>query len=262
MILEDIVRHKKYELVELKSKQPLDKFKDNLPDLPLTRDFKRALIKPSSKGNNSINIIAEIKRASPTKGIIRDDFNPVEIARVYEESGASAISVLTDNHFFQGNLEYLKQVKEVTSIPILDKDFVIDPYQIYQARVYGADAILLISAILNNEELKGYLSLSYQLGLSSLVEVHTLEELKRVLSIDAQIIGINNRDLRNFTVNPNTSLKLIKHIPEDKIVVSESGIDNKDTILTLREEGIDAFLIGEALMREKDIGKKLRELIN
>ena len=262
MILEDIVSHKKYELAEFKSTQPLDKLKDTLRELPPTRDFKKALVKPSStEDSKPINIIAEIKKASPSKGIIRDNFNPAEIARAYEGSGAVAISVLTDKHFFQGDLEYLKQIKEVTSIPLLDKDFIIDPYQIYQARIYGADAVLLIAAILSDEELKDYLTLSYQLDLSALVEVHTLEELKRVLPVEAQIIGINNRDLRNFTVNPNTSLQLVKYIPDDKIVVSESGIDSKDIILTLQEEGIDAFLIGEAFMREKDVGKKLKELI-
>jgi len=263
MILDDIVSQKKYELAELKFKQPLDKLRDALQRLPPTRDFKKALIKPPSTGDSKpINIIAEIKKASPSKGIIRDDFNPVEIAKAYEESGAVAISVLTDKKFFQGDLEYLKQVKEVTSIPILDKDFIIDPYQIYLARIYGADAVLLIAAILSDDQLNDYLTLSYQLGFSALVEVHTLEELKRVLSTDAQIIGINNRDLRNFNVNPNNSIQLVKYIPDNKIVVSESGIDNKELILTLQKEGIDAFLIGEAFIREKDVGKKLRELIN
>lgn len=263
MILEDIVSHKKNELAELKRKQPLDKLKDTFRDLTPTRDFKKALVKPSStEDSKTINIIAEIKKASPSRGIIRDDFNPVEIARAYEESGAVAISVLTDKHFFQGDLEYLKQIKEVTSIPILDKDFIIDPYQIYQARIYGADAILLIAAILGDDELKDYLTLTHQLGLSALLEVHTLEELKKVLLTDAQIIGINNRDLRNFNVNPDTSVQLVKYIPDNKIVVSESGINNKDLILTLQKEGIDAFLIGEAFMREEDVGKKLRELIN
>ncbi len=180
----------------------------------------------------------------------------------YQENGAVAISVLTDKKYFQGDLEYIKQIKEATSIPILDKDFIIDVYQIYQARIYSADAVLLIAAILSDAELTDYINLAHQLGLSALVEVHTLNELKRVLSTDAQIIGINNRDLTNFQVSTNTSLKLVQYIPDDKIVVSESGIDNKDIILSLQKEGIDAFLIGEALMKEKDIGKKLRELLN
>jgi indole-3-glycerol phosphate synthase len=263
MILDDIINHKKYELAELKSKQPLAKLKDILKRLQPTRDFKKALTKPSSKGySKPTNIIAEIKKASPSKGIIRDDFNPVEIAKAYEVSGAVAISVLTDKKYFQGDIEYLKQIKEVTSIPILDKDFIIDPYQIYQARIYGADAILLIAAILSDDELSDYLTLSHQLELDTLVEVHTLKELKRVLKTDAQIIGINNRDLRSFKVNPDASLQLVKYIPGELIVVSESGIDNKELILSLQKEGIDAFLVGEALMKEKDVGEKLRELIN
>jgi len=180
----------------------------------------------------------------------------------YQENGAVAISVLTDKKYFQGDLEYLRQINKVTSIPILDKDFIIDSYQIYQARIYSADAVLLIAAILSDAELTNYMNVAHQLGLSALVEVHTLEELKRVLSTDAQIIGINNRNLTSFQVNTNTSLQLAKYISNDKIIVSESGIDNKDIILSLQKEGIDAFLIGEALMKEKDIGKKLRELLN
>jgi len=263
MILDDIVSYKIHELAELKSRQPIDKLINLLKRLQPPRDFKKALSKPSSKGQKkSIKIIAEVKKASPSKGIIRDDFNPVEIARTYEKCGAVAISVLTDKKYFQGDLEYLKQIKEITTIPILDKDFIIDPYQIYQARIYGADAILLIAAILSDDELKEYIALSYQLGLNALVEVHNLEELKRVLSTDVQIIGINNRDLRDFNVDPDTSMKLAKHIPDEKIVVSESGIDNKEIILTLQEKGIDAFLIGEAFVKERDVGRKLRELIN
>ncbi len=263
MILENIVSHKRNELVQLKSRQPLNILKDTIRELPPTRDLKKALLKSSLlNASKNISIIAEVKKASPSRGVIRSDFNPVEIAMEYQENGAVAISVLTDKKYFQGDLEYLKQIKEATSIPILDKDFIIDVYQIYQARIYSADAVLLIAAILSDAELTDYINLAHQLGLSALVEVHTLEELKRVLSTDAQIIGINNRDLTNFQVNTNTSLQLAKYIPDDKIVVSESGIDTKDIILSLQKEGIDAFLIGEALMKEKDIGKKLRELLN
>jgi len=263
MILDEIVRHKKHEITELKNTYPLDKLKDDLQRFEPPRDFKKALVKCSSTKNNKlINIIAEVKKASPSKGIIRDDFNPVEIAKTYEENGAIAISVLTDKKYFQGDTEYLKQIKATTSIPILNKDFIIDPYQIYQARVFGADAVLLIAAIMKDDELSDYLDLSSQLGLHALVEVHTLKELKRVLSTNAQIIGINNRDLKSFNVNTNKSIQLAKHIPDAKTVVSESGIDNKEIILKLQENGIDAFLIGESLMKEKDYGKKLRELLN
>ena len=264
MILEDIISHKKHMLADLKGKQPLGILKDALRRLPPTRNFKDALLeKPSFIGNkNPIRVIAEVKKASPSKGIIRNDFNPVEIAQAYEANGAVAISVLTDKKYFQGELAYLKKIKAITSIPILDKDFIIDPYQIYQARIYGADAVLLIAAILTDDELSDYLSLTCKLGLSALVEVHTLKELKRVLAKDVQIIGINNRDLRNFQVNIDTSIQLIKYIPEGKIVVSESGIDNKEVMLSLQKEGIDAFLIGEALIKEKDVGEKLRSLVN
>jgi indole-3-glycerol phosphate synthase len=186
----------------------------------------------------------------------------VEIASEYQKNSAAAISVLTDKKYFQGELDYLKQIKEVTNIPILDKDFIIDVYQIYQARFYGADAVLLIAAILTDNELSEYLTLTNQLSLDALVEVHTLEELDRVLNTDAQIIGINNRDLKSFLVNTDTSVRLAKYIPDDKIVVSESGINSKEIISSLQKEGIDAFLIGEALMKEKDIGKKLRELVS
>ena len=263
MILEEIVRHKRNELAQFKSSKPLNILKDAIRELPPARDFKNALLQSSSpNATKTISIIAEVKKASPSRGVIRNDFNPVEIAMEYQENGAVAISVLTDKKYFQGDLEYLRQINKVTSIPILDKDFIIDSYQIYQARIYSADAVLLIAAILSDAELTNYMNVAHQLGLSALVEVHTLEELKRVLSTDAQIIGINNRDLTSFQVNTNTSLQLAKYISNDKIIVSESGIDNKDIILSLQKEGIDAFLIGEALMKEKDIGKKLRELLN
>jgi indole-3-glycerol phosphate synthase len=259
MILESIVNHKRDELAQLKIEKPLDVIKDALRGLPPTRDFKKA-IKPSGTGGT--NIIAEVKKASPSRGIIRDDFNPVEIASEYQKNSAVAISVLTDKKYFQGELDYLKQIKEVTNIPILDKDFIVDVYQIYQARIYGADAVLLIAAILTDNELSEYLTLTNQLSLDALVEVHTLEELNIVLNTDAQIIGINNRDLKSFLVNTDTSVRLAKYIPDDKIVVSESGINSKEIISSLQKEGIDAFLIGEALMKEKDIGKKLRELVS
>ncbi|MCK5254801.1 MAG: indole-3-glycerol phosphate synthase TrpC [Deltaproteobacteria bacterium] len=263
MILEEIVRHKRNELAQFKSRKPLNILKDTIRELPPARDFKKALLQSSSpNASKSISIIAEVKKASPSRGVIRSDFNPVEIAMEYQENGAVAISVLTDKKYFQGELDYLKQIKEVTNIPILDKDFIIDVYQIYQARIYGADAVLLIAAILTDNELSEYLTLTNQLSLDTLVEVHTLEELNRVLNTDAQIIGINNRDLKSFLVNTDTSVRLAKYIPDDKMVVSERGINSKEIISSLQKEGIDAFLIGEALMKEKDIGKKLRELVS
>jgi len=263
MILDRIVNNKKLELSELERIQPLDMLKDRMSGLPPVRDFRKALRLSLVNGKEKpVRIIAEVKKASPSKGVIREDFNPVEIAAIYQESGAAAISVLTDKMFFQGDIEYLKAIKDSTSIPILNKDFIIAPYQIYLARLYGADAVLLIAAILSDYELKTFLELTSQLGLDALVEVHTRAELKRVLATGAKIIGINNRNLKSFQVSTDTSSQLAKDIPDNVITVSESGIDCKKIILSLQREGIDAFLIGEALMKEQDIGCTLRALIN
>jgi indole-3-glycerol phosphate synthase len=263
MILDRILKNKKQELSELEKTRPLDMIKDKLSGLPPARDFKKALRLSLVNGKEKpIRIIAEVKKASPSKGVIREDFNPVEIATIYQESGAAAISVLTDKMFFQGDIEYLKEIKDSTSIPILNKDFIITPYQIYMARLYGADAVLLIAAILSDYELKTFIALTSQLGLDALVEVHTRAELKRVLATDAKIIGINNRNLKSFQVCTETSSQLVKDIPDNVVTVSESGIDCKMIIMSLQREGIDAFLIGEALMKEKDIGCTLRALIN
>lgn len=263
MFLEKIIQYKKDELPHYKNKFSLDFLKDAINDVQVPRDFSGALKSVPAQGPNSkLHIIAEVKKASPSKGIIREDFNPVAIAQIYEEHGAAAISVLTDNHFFQGNFDYLKEIKASTTLPLLDKDFIFDPYQIYLARYYGADAILLIAAILTDDELHSYQELAGQLGLSVLVEVHTLEELKRVLGTSATIIGINNRDLTNFNVTIETSLQLIRYIPEGTIVVSESGIDSKEDLLTLHAAGFSAFLIGEALMKANNIADKLKEFIN
>ena len=263
MFLETIVENKRAELVHLKREQPLDYLKERIAECLPLRDFKRALTAPAPAGDaTTARVIAEVKKASPSKGIIRENFNPVELACTFEENGAVALSVLTDKKYFQGNFDYLASIKPVTTIPLLDKDFIIDPYQIYQARMYGADAVLLIAAILSDQLLADYLALTEQLALSALVEVHSLDELHRVLAIQTPIIGINNRNLATFQVTTQTSRELITYIPEGTIVVSESGIDNKKEIISLHERGVDAFLIGEALMKEPDPGKKLRELIN
>jgi indole-3-glycerol phosphate synthase len=263
MFLETIVKNKRAELVHLKREQPLDRLKERITEFPPLRDFKGALMTPPTAGETTtIRIIAEVKKASPSKGIIREDFNPVELACTFEENGAVALSVLTDKKYFQGNFDYLASIKRATAIPLLDKDFIIDPYQIYQARMYGADAVLLIAAILSDDLLADYLELTEQLGLSALVEVHTLDELQRVLAMNTPIIGINNRNLATFQVSIKTSLELLTYIPEGTLIVSESGIDSKKEIISLRERGVHAFLIGEALMKEPDAGKKLRELIH
>lgn len=254
-ILDEIVFYKKESLEKQKRIVSLDVLKKGISNLEQTRDFAKAI---SGKG---ISIIAEIKKASPSKGIIRKDFDPVQIARIYEENGAKAISVLTEEKYFLGSIDYLKQVKDVVKLPILRKDFIFDEYQIYEARVKGADAALLIAGILDKNKLKDFLDLSRSLGMSCLVEVHNKEELDKVLSTGAKIIGINNRDLKTFKTDINTTIELIKDIPSDKIVVSESGINTHEDVLRLKDVGVKAFLIGEALMREKDIGKKIRELM-
>jgi indole-3-glycerol phosphate synthase len=264
MFLEKIIEHKKSELITYKNQLSMSFLKDSVKNMDLPRNFSGVLKRVAHKKNDSpnFNIIAEVKKASPSKGIIREDFHPVEIARIYETCGAVALSVLTDRKFFQGSFEFLEKIKAHTELPVLNKDFIIEPYQIYQARYFGADGILLIAAVLTDYELKSFLDLANELGMAVLVEVHTLEELDRVLLTRSPIIGINNRDLTTFKVSLETSLNLIHYIPEETIVVSESGIDSKRTLSKLYAAGFDAFLIGEALIRADNIGNKLSELLN
>ncbi len=263
MFLERIIEHKKSELITYKNQLSISFLKDAVKNMDPPRNFARALKRVSKKNEPpNFNIIAEVKKASPSKGVIREDFDPVKIARIYETCGAAALSVLTDREFFQGSFEFLEKIKSHTELPLLDKDFIIEPYQIFQARYFGADGILLIAAVLTDYELRSFLDLANQLGMSALVEVHTLEELERVLLTRSPIIGINNRDLTTFKVTIETSLNLIHYIPEETIVVSESGIDSKSDLSKLYAAGFDAFLIGEALMRANNIGNKLSELLN
>ena len=256
--LDEIISHKKKVLIEGKKRCSIDELRGLISALPPIRGIKSALTSPSTP----IRIIAEVKKASPSKGIIREDFDPVEIAKTYEANRASAISVLTEEKFFHGSLDYLKKIREVTAIPLLCKDFIFDEYQVYQSRVFGADAFLLIAAILDDSKLKDLLKTGRGLGMQAIVEVHNLEELKMVLQTEAEIIGINNRDLKTFKTDISTTERLIKEIPQDKIVVSESGINTAEDISRLRECGAHAFLIGESLMREKDIAKKLIEFLS
>ncbi len=258
MILDKIVRHKKRDLSEAKKKCPLEELRRGIGESPLVRDIKSALTSPSKP----IRIIAEIKKASPSKGIIREDFDPVEIARIYEANGASAISVLTEEHYFHGSLDYLKKIREVTTIPLLCKDFIFDDYQIYQARLCGADTFLLIAAMLDNNQLTDLLKTGMELGIRAIVEVHNLEELGRVLHTEAEIIGINNRDLRTFKTDITTTTVLATKIQKDRIVVSESGIKCREDILMLMKTGVDAFLIGESLMKERNIAGKLAAFLS
>jgi indole-3-glycerol phosphate synthase len=234
----------------------LHELKEKAHSLFIKSDFKKNI---SRKGH--INLIGEIKKSSPSKGIIRGDFNPLKIALTYQASGASALSVLTDERFFDGKLDYLKMVKERVTIPVLRKDFIIDEYQIYESALAGADAILLITHILTQEELNRYYHIAKELGMDVLVEVHNEEECEKALNSPASIIGINNRDLSTFEVDINTTQRLIRLIPDTKIIVSESGIESYEQVMFLKSLGVDAVLIGEVFMRADNIAEKIRELM-
>ena len=259
MMLDDILAHKKIELAAAKKALPLSQLESLVKQSSAPRAFASALT-CSTRGN--IRIIAEVKKASPSQGIIRQEFDPVAIARDYERNGAVAVSVLTEKHFFLGDLAYLEAIKKSISLPLLRKDFILDPYQIYEARAFGADAVLLIVALLDPILLRELLELAHTLSLDALIEVHTQDELAVALNAGAVLIGINNRDLKTFRIDVATTITLCQGIPEGKIVVSESGIDSKQTLQNLLEAGVDAFLIGEALMRAPVPGKKLREFID
>ncbi len=255
MILDRIVAVKRQEVARLKKATPLAQLQKAVEDLPPTRAFRQAMsYRPCA-------IIAELKRSSPSKGRIREQFDPVQIASIYEEHGAQAVSVLTDEQFFEGKGAYLAAIKKAIALPLLRKDFIIDAYQIYESRVLEADALLLIAAILDKGQLQEYIELAEQLGLASLVEVHTKAELDKALAAGAEIIGINNRDLQTFTTDLKRTLELAPLIPQGKTIVAESGITTRKDIELLMGAGINCFLIGETLMRAHDIGKKLRELL-
>ncbi|MBT3353405.1 MAG: indole-3-glycerol phosphate synthase TrpC [Candidatus Scalindua sp.] len=255
MILDEIHAYKLKEVAENKELVSIESLKERCKDVPDAIKSGTVL-----KRENRIKFIAEVKKASPSAGIIREDFNYIDIAKEYESGGASAISVLTDKEFFKGDIKYLSEIKETVSLPALRKDFIIDPYQIYEARAASADLVLLIARILTKEEIDAFLALSHELGMECLVEVHDNDELEKVLETEAVIIGINNRNLDTFETNLDTTLQLYHRIPDGKIVVSESGIKTRADVLVLEEAGIDAILIGETLMRSRDISQKIKEL--
>ena len=215
----------------------------------------------SALSGDSLKLIAEVKKASPSKGVLCPDFNPVALAKTYAQGGAAAISVLTEANHFQGSLEHLAAIREEVSIPLLRKDFIFDPYQVYESAAYGADALLLIAAILSREQLEELLALSRRLGLECLVEVHNENEVEKALLAGAEIIGINNRDLNTFTVDIDTTRRLRPLIPEGRIVVSESGIKNRNDIKKIKEWGVNAVLVGEALVTAGNIPAKIKELL-
>jgi indole-3-glycerol phosphate synthase len=218
--------------------------------------FKKAVSKPGT-----MNLIAEVKKASPSRGIIREDFDALKIAKIYEKNQAAAISVLTEDKYFLGKSSYLKDISDTVRVPTLMKDFIIHEHQIYEASVCGASALLLIVAILSNQELKSLMSTAHKLGLDCLVEVHDEDELKRALAVDAEIIGINNRDLHTFVVDKKTTERLAPMVPKGKVIVAESGLDSFDDIKRLGKLGVHAVLIGETFMKAQDIGGKIREIM-
>ena len=262
-ILEEIVWQKEREVDFLRDKTPLVEVSKRIKNLPPTKDFVGAL----RSGKTSPAVIAEVKKASPSKGVIRDDFDAVDIAKSYDRGGASCLSVLTDEKFFQGSFDNLKRVRAAVDLPLLCKDFMIYAYQICWARVHGADAILLIAAILTDEDMQLFLKTAKKLGMAALIEVHDLEELDRALALDGvEMIGINNRDLRDFSVNLSTTQDLIqaRHealIAKNIILVGESGIHTPADLQTLRSAGVQAVLIGESLMRQPDPGAAIGVLL-
>jgi len=258
MILDQIVVDNRRELEHRKRRFPQAEVQRLAWEQPPPLDFGSAL-----RGDR-IRLIAEVKKASPSRGVIRPDFNPVEIAQIYAANGASAISVLTETRYFQGNLNYLPDIRDALAdkrLPLLRKDFIYDPYQVYESRAYGADSLLLIVAILTPEKLEELLRLSHQLNMNCLVEVHNEAELEVALGSGAQIIGINNRDLKTFTVDMATTERLRPLIPPDRIVVSESGIKERRDVEKLGQLGVDAVLIGESLLSVTDIASKMKELL-
>lgn len=256
MILDDIVARKKERLIELKRKSIQAELEKAATLASKPRDFTAALEHGSRPA-----VIAEIKKASPSAGEIRANLEVAEIAASYERAGAAAISVITEEDFFQGKLGYLTEVKAAVSLPILCKDFIIDPIQVVAARAAGADALLLIAAILEQSSLLELLAMACDLSMACLVEVHNEEEMKRVLTTDARIIGINNRNLRTFQVSLDTTFKLRPSIPSDRLVISESGIQEQSDLQSLAAAAVDAVLVGTSLMRAEDPGQKLRELM-
>jgi indole-3-glycerol phosphate synthase len=257
MILDRIVSHNLGELEFKKRRLSMAELQRLASEQPSALDLASAL------RGDGIQLIAEVKKASPSRGVIRPDFDPVEIAKIYAGNGAAAVSVLTEAKHFQGSLDHLKDIRKALpdKLPLLRKDFIVDPYQIYESRTYGADSLLLIVAILEPEKLQELLWISHELNMSCLVEVHNEAEVEIALKSQAKIIGINNRDLNTFNVDIATTERLRPLIPPDRIVVSESGIKERTDIEKLRQLGIDAVLIGESLMSAPDIAARMRELL-
>jgi indole-3-glycerol phosphate synthase len=255
-MLDKIIAQKREEVEQRKKEATITYLQQRIARQKPALDLTLAL-----KGDH-IRLIAEVKQASPSRGVLSPNFNPIELAQTYAEGGAAAISVLTEANYFMGSIEHLAAIKEMVAIPLLRKDFIFDLYQVYESRAYGADALLLIAFILSQEQLKELILLSHSLGLKCLVEVHNKGEVERAILSEAEIIGINNRDLNTFSIDINMTQRLRPLIPQDRIVVSESGIKNKRDIEKLRKWGVDAVLVGEALVTADDIRAKMQELLS
>ena len=257
-ILNKIVAVKREELALALERRSLAAVRADAESRVLTRDFEAAMRATVAAGRSAV--IAEIKKASPSKGILRQNFEPADIAQTYAEHGATCLSVLTDQQFFQGSVDYLKQARASCQLPVLRKDFMVDPYQIYESRSMGADAILLIAACLDDAQMQDMEAIARDLYMSVLVEVHDASELERALKLKTSLIGINNRNLRTFEVSLDTTLSLMGQLPADRLLVTESGIVGRDDVLRMTAAGVHAFLVGEAFMRAEDPGQAMAKL--
>ncbi|KGI76905.1 indole-3-glycerol phosphate synthase TrpC [Oleiagrimonas soli] len=257
-ILHRILARKTEEIAEREAQVPLEELAARCADLPETRGFAAAMEARIDAGDPAV--IAEVKKASPSKGVIRNDFDPAKIAKAYAKAGAACLSVLTDKDFFQGSEAFLKAAREACDLPVLRKDFIVAPYQVYEARTIGADCILLIVAALEDDALLELTLLAAQLNMDVLVEVHNIDELDRALAVPASLIGINNRNLRTFKTSLDTSMDLRDYVPYDRVLVTESGIRSPEDVEQLRDAGIEGFLVGEAFMRADDPGAELKRL--
>ncbi len=255
-MLDAIINNKRLSLEQIDRRQEISKMAGRVLSLPPARSLKNSL-----SPNKEISLIAEIKRRSPSKGPLIDDLSVKETARIYENSGARGISVLTETEFFDGSIDDLKAAREITALPVLRKDFIIDPYQIWESRYIGADAILLIAGILDLDDLLNLHRLAGQIGLEVLVEVHDEGELEKALALNPEMIGINNRNLNDFNISLDVTVRLAPRVPDSITRISESGIDSRDDVLILQDCGIDAILVGESIIRSPDKGQKIRELL-
>jgi indole-3-glycerol phosphate synthase len=254
--LDEIIKNKSEEIEKSKLVVSQEELKKKLSTVKNRRNFLKSI-----SNKDSVNIIAEIKKASPSKGLLKKDFDPAGIAKLYNDAGACAISVLTEKKYFMGEMGHIKAVKNESGLPVLRKDFIMDVYQVYESLVHGADAILLIASIVNKEKLDELLKSASSLGIDCLVEVHSEEDLAKTLESQAKIIGINNRNLKDFSINKHFAMNIIGKIPGDRVIVIESGLEGRNDILEYKKAGASAFLIGETLMKSEDVQSKLKELM-